>query len=291
MPQTLESASPVSAATARYDSLLVHVEPGLPASRRVEVAAGLSRRFKARLIGLGAEALEPPVASDPYSSQLLAEMVVEMTRELEARQARAAEDFGRDAAQAHETEWRTSRAMPNAALAAEARACDLIVMGAREGRGASGYQAADPGEVVLTAARPVLVVPEGAERLEASRIVLAWKETREARRALLDALPFLVAAEEVVVMAVCAENAVEVSKAQVDDVAGTLRRRGVPARSLVVTAPDASVVDELNAEAANIGADLIVCGAYGHSRTREWVFGGVTRTLLRAPGRYLLLSH
>jgi nucleotide-binding universal stress UspA family protein len=291
MAQTLESASPARTAQAHFDSLLVHVEPGLPASRRVEVAAGLARRFGARLIGLGAESLEPPVATDPYSSQLLADMVVELTRELELRLANAAADFRRDAAGAGDIEWRSVQAMPNAAIAAEARAADLIVMGAAEGRRASGYQAADPAEVVLTAGRPVLVVPEAPAHLEARRVVLAWKDTREARRAMQDALPFLIAAEEVVVVAVCPEDALAVCRAQTEDVASALRRRGVKARAHVVTAPDASVADELNAEAEAIGADLIVSGAYGHSRMAEWVFGGATRALLKSPSRYLLLSH
>ena len=291
MAQTLESASPARTAQAQFDSLLVHVEPGLPASRRVEVAAGLARRFGARLIGLGAESLEPPVATDPYSSQLLADMVVELTRELEMRLANAAADFRRDAAGAGDIEWRSVQAMPHAAIAPQSRAADQIVIASAEGRRASSYQAADPAEVVLKSGRPVLVVPEAPAHLEARRIVLAWKDTREARRAMLDALPFLIAAEDVVVVAVCPEDALAVCQAQTEDVASTLRRRGVKARAHVVTAPDASVADELNAEAEAIGADLIVSGAYGHSRMAEWVFGGATRALLKSPTRYLLLSH
>jgi nucleotide-binding universal stress UspA family protein len=104
-------------------------------------------------------------------------------------------------------------------------------------------------------------------------------------------MPFLVAAKDVVIQAVGPESDVEYMQASTADVVAALRRKGVSARASVTTAPDASVVDELNAEAAAIGADLIVAGAYGHSRAREWVFGGVTRTLLGEPQHYLLLSH
>jgi len=96
---------------------------------------------------------------------------------------------------------------------------------------------------------------------------------------------------EVIVQAVCAEDAAEACEAHTQDVAEALRRRGVPARANVTAAPDASVADELLAEAAARGADLIVMGAYGHSRMAEWVFGGVTRTVLADPQVYLLLSH
>lgn len=291
MSQTLESESVSRAATAiRYDSVLVHVEPGLASSRRVEIAAGLARRFGGRVIGLGAEALEPPTAVDPYSGQLVAELVVQMTRQIEADLKSAEQAFDRDAA-GTTSEWRVAQATPNRALAAEARAADLIVMGAQAERSSNVYRSADPAEVVMTAGRPVLVAPAGAGQLRAEKIIVAWKDTRESRRAVADALPFLLRADEVIVQAVCAEDAVEAAQAQTEDVAEALRRRGVPARANVTVAPDAGVADELLAGAAAAGADLIVMGAYGHSRMAEWAFGGVTRTLLGDPQVYLLLSH
>lgn len=291
MSQSLESESLSRAAVAiRYDSVLLHVEPGLASSRRVEIAAGLARRFGGRVIGLGAEALEPPTAVDPYSGQLVAELVVQMTRQIDADLKNAEQAFARDAAGV-QSEWRVTQATPNRALAAEARAADLIVMGAQAERSSNVYRSADPAEVVMTAGRPVLVAPAGAAHLKAEKVIVAWKDTRESRRAVADALPFLLRADEVIVQAVCAEDAAEACEAQTQDVAEALRRRGVPARANVTAAPDASVADELLAEAAARGADLIVMGAYGHSRMAEWVFGGVTRTVLADPQVYLLLSH
>jgi nucleotide-binding universal stress UspA family protein len=145
--------------------------------------------------------------------------------------------------------------------------------------------------VVMTAGRPVLLVPQGASRLRGSAVVVAWKDTREARRAIADAMPFLKAAEDVIVQAVCEDDAVEAAVFQTDDVVTNLKRHGVRARSNVTTAPTTSVALELCKVADAAMADLIVAGAYGHSRLREWAFGGVTDSFLHRPSCFVLLSH
>ncbi|WP_374470528.1 universal stress protein [Phenylobacterium sp.] len=273
-----------------YRTLLVHVQPGLAGAHRVELAAGLARRFGARLVGLGAETYEPISMLDPYSGQLVAEMYQQLARQVKADLANAETAFRRDAAGA-DLEWRVVDLTPVKALAQAARAADLIVVTADEGKSGDIYNTADPSEVILTAGRPVLVAPPGDGHLRADKILVAWKDTREARRAVADALPFLTRAEDVLVLAISGDEGAEAARAAVEDVAEALRRHGAPARSAVTGAPDASVADELNAEAAAMGADLIVAGAYGHSRTVEWVLGGATRALMRRPQRYLLLSH
>ena len=92
-------------------------------------------------------------------------------------------------------------------------------------------------------------------------------------------------------MGVCNADQQGAVQAQVEDVAAYLVDRGVSAQAQVSLVPEAGVVGQLNKAADALGADLIVAGAYGHSRLREWVFGGVPRTLLDEPCRYLLLSH
>lgn len=273
----------------RYDSLVTHVQPGITSSRRTEIAAGLARRFGARLIGVGAELVEPIPVVAPYTGQLIGEVYAQLIEQVEVDLKSAADAFARDAA-GTEAEWRSYEAMPTGSLIAAARVADLIVMGAQEPE-ANAYRFADVAEVMLESGRPVLVAPLDPELLKAEKIVVAWKDTREARRAVQDALPFLAAAKDVLVLAVTTEEDAAYAKEQVNDVAAALKRRGVPARGLVVTAPDGSVAHELNAEAAAIGADLIVAGGYGHSRAAEWLLGGATRDLLDRPQRYLLLSH
>ncbi|MDP3381792.1 MAG: universal stress protein [Phenylobacterium sp.] len=279
--------SEISANTAALGGVLVHVEPGEASRDRVQVAAALARSMGGRLIGLGAEMAQPLVAS-PYGGVNTAEWVVAMNKQIDDDLIAAQAAFNLDSA-GIDSEWRAMREMPARALAAAARACDVVVVSAHPQT--NYYRAADPAEVVMRSGRPVLVTPAKASPLDGRAVVLAWKDTREARRALQDGLPFLQRAEQVVVVAVCAQDEAGAVQRQVDDVIAYLSRRGVRATAKVSIAPDAGVVGELNATAQAIGADLIIAGAYGQSRLREWVFGGVTRTLMDEPTCHLLLSH
>lgn len=279
--------SEISADTAALGGILVHVEPGEASRERVEVAAALARSMGCRLIGLGAEMAQPLVAS-PYGGVNTAEWVVAMNKQIEDDLTAAGEAFARDAGGV-EHEWRAMREMPARALASAARTCDIVVVSAHPQT--NYYRAADPAEVVMRSGRPVLVVPDKAVPLKGRAVVLAWKDTREARRALQDGVPFLQRAEQVVVVAVCSQDEAAAVQRQVDDVLAYLARRGVKAKAQLSVAPDSGVVGELNNAAQAIDADLIIAGAYGQSRLREWVFGGVTRTLMDEPTRHLLLSH
>ena len=136
----------------------------------------------------------------------------------------------------------------------------------------------------------MLVAPSHGRRLEAKTIILAWKDTREARRALSDSLPYLHTAERVVVLAVANGDDAESAGQEVDDVVTALKRRGVKAEAKVRAERHPNgfhVIEEANAAQA----DLIVAGAYGHSRLGEWIFGGVTADLLSQDTLHLLLSH
>lgn len=285
---TLPLAKPL-ARPSGYASILVHVEPGLSASHRTEVAAALARDFDARLIGLGAEAIDTAFMADPYSGMVLPEWILEAQKQVAGRLKAAEEAFRRDAAGV-DLEWRTMQVFPNVALVETSRAADLIVVAA-VAMGASNYRTANAAEVVLGSGRPVLVVPESGRHLRGDNIVIAWKDTREARRAVTDSLPLLRRASSVVVQAVCASDTVETAAFQVNEVVEALRRHGVAARPGVTTARDNDVVHELYRIARLNEADLIVAGAYGHSRLAEWAFGGVTNDLLHHPELFVLTSH
>ncbi|MCG9917072.1 MAG: universal stress protein [Phenylobacterium sp.] len=279
--------SEISAKVSSLGGILVHVEPGEASRARVEVAAALAKAMGTRLIGLGAEMAQPLVAS-PYGGVNSAQWVVAMNQQIEEDLASARAAFLRDA-EGVDSEWRAMREMPARALAELSRTSDVVVVSAHPNT--NYYRAVDPAEVVMHSGRPVLVVPDKASPLKGRAIVVAWKDTRESRRALQDALPFLHRAEQVLVMAICGQDEAGAVQRQVDDVTAYLTRRGVKATGKVSVAPDSGVVGELNNAADAIGADLIVAGAYGQSRLREWVFGGVTRTLMDQPTRHLLLSH
>jgi nucleotide-binding universal stress UspA family protein len=270
-------------------TILVHAQGDGAAAPRLETAAHLARDLGATLYGLGAEMIQPLSVADPYGV-MEAQWIVAM-RDLVETNLQAAEKAFMAASDGLTREWRAVTDLPAHAMARASRSADLILAGGAPLGHKDVYRACETGELVITAGRPVLVAPPEGGRLKADKVVVAWKDVREARRALADAMPFLIAAKEVVIAALVGEDGLDAARFQTDEVIKGLSRHGVTATARVGVAPEAAVADELNAIAAEVGADLIVCGGYGHSRLNEWVFGGVTRDLLLNPGRFVLLSH
>jgi nucleotide-binding universal stress UspA family protein len=126
------------------------------------------------------------------------------------------------------------------------------------------------------------------EHIRAKTVLVAWKDTREARRAVADALPFLAKANEVVVATIDTSRD-ESIRDSLDDVAAFLGHHGIKARTELIAGEADG--DRLLTFARSIHADLIVSGAYGHSRLREWAFGGVTRTLIEESGISRFMSY
>ncbi|WP_218054370.1 universal stress protein [Phenylobacterium immobile] len=288
MDQVKERVATDAASGRRtYRTLLVHAEAGLEPGHRAELGARLARAFDAHLIGLAAETFDAPPAADPISALAMADWYAAM-QERVTKDLKAAETaFRRDAAGA-DIEWRAVKDYPARALVRAARAADLIIVGQKAPENGTRYP--DPAEVVMAAGRPVLVAPRGRNHLRAEAIVVAWKDTRECRRAIADAMPFLQAAKTVLVHGVAPRGEKGPVKAEVEDVASYLRRHGVAARQMVTVAANGTA-EELERVARVEGADLIVCGAYGHNRLREWAFGGVTEHFLRGGREFVMMSH
>jgi nucleotide-binding universal stress UspA family protein len=290
---TLAQDTPVrnrfTPAKSDWRTLLVHVQPEIEAQPRLEVAADLARKLDATLIGVAAEMIPPYASSDPYGF-MGGEFLTAMQEAVQANLTRAHETF-RELADGERAEWLAVEEMPSEAVARLARGADLIVAGGSPLSQHDGYRWCDPAELVLKSGRPVLVAPPSGGKLEAEAIVVAWKETRESRRALADALPILECADEVVVVEVCGKGEAADAEPRHAALARYLARHGVSARSRILTAHADEATDRLQAEAKAAGADLIVAGAYGHTRMGEWVFGGVTADLLALPQRFVLFSH
>ena len=135
------------------------------------------------------------------------------------------------------------------------------------------------------------IAPPARSRQEIlDHVVVGWKDSGETRRAIRDALPLLTIAGRVTVVTIAEKDDLTAAVARLDDVVGWLRRHGIAATPIAVasTGDDAA---ELNRVVQKQGADLLVAGAYGHSRVREWVLGGVTRDLLLRANRCALVSH
>lgn len=271
-----------------YAAMMVHVDAERASEQRVELAVGLARRFGAALIGvagwspgLGFGVDGAIIESDPAQQQR-----EEMTARLEA----AEKMFRAAAAHITDIEWRDRLELPTDVVARESRAADLVIVACE--RASEGFLVPlDPGGTILRVGRPVLAVPNGVGSLEARRIVVAWKDVREARRALRDALPFLKEADDVLIAEVFEQGQEAEVQRHLDDVIKYLRGYKVTVGAKVYLHTKGTIASELLRFASDEKADLLVAGAYGHSRLGEWAFGGVTRELLATSPICCLLSH
>jgi nucleotide-binding universal stress UspA family protein len=238
--------------------------------------------------GLGAEACAP-IAASGYGAADGA--VLEAVRQRIAIDLPAAElrfhalTDGRKGDQ-----WLACEDYPAKMLALESRGADLIVAG-RPTHGAGSTFAAKPAELIMEAGGPVLLAADNEAVFSGDRVVVAWKDSRESRRALADAMPFLMRAQSVVVVGVAGDANTIVDQYGMKDVVRRLSRHGVQAATDVVHRGKATVADALEIAANKHAADLIVIGAYGHSRLREWALGGVTEDLIAASSKFVLFSH
>ncbi|PWT70335.1 MAG: universal stress protein [Proteobacteria bacterium] len=274
-----------------YKTILLHIDSGKCCPVRVEIAAQLALRFDAHLIGLYAMTTGHSAASRLF---VTGPEIVEQQRQVATEQARQAQALFDGAAQRGglaKAEWRVSSDDALTALTMQARYADLVMIGQSEPWVDSGVDNAFARRAVLAAGRPVLVVPyiAGASTI-GKNILLAWNASREATRATTDALPFLRSADAVAVVAVKPRGK---SHGEVPgvDIGPYLARHGVSVKTSTVEAEEADVATLLLSHAADLSSDLIVMGAYGHSRFSELVLGGATRTMLESMTVPVLMSH
>jgi nucleotide-binding universal stress UspA family protein len=273
-----------------YAALMVHVGAERDLNHRVRLAADLATRFQAALIGIAGWLPTPAFAIDDNAVDDKTSTVDSDRQKMAALLAGLGEKFGAAARHVDHVEWRGMLDYPRSMVPREARAADLLVIGHERVAG-DPYFSLNPGITILRAGRPVLIVPDGLDALAAQRIVVAWKETRESRRAVYDALPFLRKAAEVMIVEVCEHGTEAESQRHINDLADYLRRRQVAVGAKAYLHAQQSVARELLRFAKDEGADLIVAGGYGHSRLGEWIFGGVTRELIADSPVCCLFSH
>jgi nucleotide-binding universal stress UspA family protein len=256
---------------------MVHVDVDGGSDARIRLAATLADRFTSTLIGISACILPPYPTEGAYF--VTRERVEEERRDMAASLDRAEEAFRSHAGPNRANiEWRSAIEVPDDYVSANARSADLLVIGRDPGAGGI-CRTIDPGTTVLKSGRPVLLVPRGVDALKAENVVIGWRESREARRVLADSLPFLHRAKSVTIVEVCDAGMEASARRHVEDVAQYLARHRITVGA-AVAAPADGAAAELARRAKTADADLIITGAYGHTRLGEWVFGGVTRSLL-----------
>jgi nucleotide-binding universal stress UspA family protein len=275
-----------------YTTLMVQLELGRSNEAPLTVTRALAGRFHSAIIGIAVAQPYLLVAGDGfYSADIIEQDSVALEQDSKAAEVKFRATFRACGAA---LDWRTSlSAAPlSDIVSGSARDADLLVIGVdQEGRPYfDSTRRVNADDLIMQVGRPVFVVPTGVSEFDFRCAVIGWKESREARRAVADAIPLLKEMGKTVLVQVADAEDHDIARAHLDKIAAWLGRHGVAATCLVTSATGDDAA-RLCAVADEEGADLIVAGAYGHSRLREWVLGGVTRALLHGGGRCLLLSH
>ena len=269
-------------------SLLLYVDNDRNCRQRIAFAAELAARHQAHLVGAYTlRRLELP----PYARGPIPEGLWEVAEQATSKLASTAQSTFEEvtAGAAIETEWRVMDGRPNAALSLHGFHADLLVLAQSDAEDTGFNLDYRPDDVVLGCGRPALVVPYTGEFEAPQRhAVIAWKAGREAARAVQDALPLLARVERVSVVTIDSRAEERVPGA---DVALYLARHGLNVETHDLTSGQLDAGEMLLAYAADRGCDLLVAGAYGHSRLRETVLGGMTRQLLEEMTVPVLFSH
>ncbi len=275
-----------------YKTILVHLDAAKSLATRLDLALQVARKFDAHLVGLYALTVVPTPSYAIAEAGELAAANRKASAELEQR-ARAAWDAAVRRAGWQKTEWRSSADDALATVTLHARYADLIVVGQKEPGDASGVSGEFAHRLPLAAGRPVLFVPYASEkRPVGERVIIAWDAGRESARAVVDALPFLAAAREVKIATFNAGRAGDRhGEAPGADVGLFLARHDVKVSVARFQSENRDIGNQLLSRAADLGSDLIVMGAYGHSRLAELVLGGATRTILESMTVPVLMSH
>jgi Universal stress protein UspA and related nucleotide-binding proteins len=273
--------------------LLVHLDDTPHAGARLDAAITLATRHDAHLIGLyvvtnpsipGYARLQIPKEIESYQLKVI-EAAAQRAESMFQERVRLAGVNG---------EWRRVTGDVVHQVALHGRYADVVIVGQRDPRSEQGTDDPNmPDQLILSIGRPALVVPfVGTFPRIGGRIMVAWDASRLATRAVNDALPFMIGAGKVVVMAVNPhpgnDGHGEIPSA---DICLHLARHGVNAEAQHIYANDIDAGSMLLSRAADEGIDLLVSGAYGHARWRELVLGGVTRHLLRHMTVPVLMSH
>jgi nucleotide-binding universal stress UspA family protein len=275
-----------------YGSILVPIDEHPAAAGSLEAAIRLAAGLGAHLEGL---AIVPPLAV-PLRLRPRQSAAALMKKEYEhdKKEARSAirqfESRAKKAGVAS-LEGLQVEAEVQAALALHARTCDLVVLPlpSEDDIGVLGGHEIE--STILSVGRPVLLVPEkGVPAGFPRKVLVAWNGSREAARALSDAVPLLSRAKSVVIFSAGPagdEGPLHSAKAAVR----YLARHGIAADPLHAAASDDRVGEAIVSRAKKIGADLLVMGAYGRPRFAELVLGGATRAVLGGAGMAVLMSH
>lgn len=273
-----------------YSVVMAALSPGRDCQGVAGAAIALARQFDAMLL---ARAYCRPIHCICGDYSVPAALFQEDRRQIERHLKASEADFRAIVSRNdHAGDWQgeSSTEPLSERLARESAAADIVVAGVpKVGELPDATRQPDLCDLVMQAGRPVMLVPESSRSAKFDRILVAWKDTREARRAVCDALPLLAKARNVLVVEIHATDAHAAAWQSVARVSRWLARHGIAVEEKVVAAEMANA-SQLSDLARTYEADVIVAGAYGHNRQGHWALGGITSELLSG-GRCVLLSH
>lgn len=289
--------------------IVVVLDDSAPSEGRLDLAIALARQHEAHLTGLSALDLLTPFTHqrvDPDTDTLAATQLLNwgavppvrysQPGRQAAEQAELIEATFRDRLRSNGVrgDWWMADGKPGEMVVRQARHSDLVILGQTDPAHPPpprGRQLLE--DVLMTSGRPILVIPYiGRFETFGSKVLIGWNNSREAARAVNDAMPLLARAASVSILEATANG----RKLAADDATGAdvvrhLGYHGINARSSRTVMAGISASDILLSYAADLSADLLVIGGYGHSRLRELVLGGVTRELLQHMTLPILMSH
>jgi nucleotide-binding universal stress UspA family protein len=278
-----------------YKTILMHCNDARRIARLLAPAARLAETFQAHLVGLS---VVPPVAIFSAGTPMGPPIIVDAHCQLYRAENPAMKAAFEDAAgkRGFVAEWSEdeAQAFGVADVVLEyARAADLVIASQTDPDwpGTERLDVAD--RLAIESGRPVLIVPNaGSHERVGEKVLVAWNARREAARAVFDALPILQRAREVKVAWVNPQSERERTQdVPTGDICAALARHGVKCEAVEDVRPSAGVGETLLACAKDWGADLLVMGCYGHTRLREFVFGGASRHVLAHMSIPVLMSH
>lgn len=282
--------------------LLVYVDQSERAAGRLRLAADLARRHESRLTAIFVRELNPAQVHDQSAAELglgSAEAISRTNRrirrfidETAVRLQSVLDELGRE--YGLQVEWRCLEGIASILVPQHARFADLCILGqdVSVAATATGYTFSE--QLLFVSGRPVVFVPaDGSFDTLGRRILVAWNSSRASTRAINDALPLIERAEQVTVLAANPEEFAERYGAlPPEQIVQHLRRHGASVHGIWLNnVPAGSITEAVQAEARNVGADLIVAGAFGHPRLWEKLMGGVTRELLARMQLPILMSY
>lgn len=279
-----------------YKTILVHLNDRRRAAQLLKPAIALAARWGAHLIGLHVYPSIPQLSA--FGTRIGGEVVGSIVGAARQESEQIHAIFERMTAnQPFVAEWQEIKAMGSdlAELVMErGRAADLIIASQADPDWDLTPILDFPERLAIESGRPVLVVPNAGQFDSIGRsVMVAWSGTRESARATFDAMPILAEAESVRVLGVAEPSVNADHRNGLPDtaIAATLARHGVKATAMRSEPGNKSICDEILARLADVDGDLLVMGAYGHSRFSEFIFGGVTRHMARHMTVPTLFSH